>query len=104
MSNCDGVGAAGLPVKVGEASGAFADRALVTVVAKFGSLPRATASSLRVSKAPGDEATSAAIAACTKAVFASWVVLVPATAVGAAGIPVNTGEARGARVVSVGWR
>ncbi|AJQ27540.1 hypothetical protein JBW_02192 [Pelosinus fermentans JBW45] len=40
--------------------------------------------------------------ACTNAVVAICVVLVPTVAVGAAGIPVNVGEASAARVVSVG--
>jgi hypothetical protein len=39
---------------------------------------------------------AAAIAACTKAVVASCVVLVPPEAVGAAGTPVNVGLAKGA--------
>lgn len=34
----------------------------------------------------------------TKAVVANWVVLVPAPAVGAAGVPVKVGEARGAYI------
>ena len=37
---------------------------------------------------------AAATAAVTKAVVASWVVLVPGAAVGAVGVPVNAGEAR----------
>ena len=37
-------------------------------------------------------------AASTNAVVASWVVLVPGAAVGAAGTPVNVGEASGAYV------
>jgi hypothetical protein len=43
-----------------------------------------------------------ATAVVTNAVVASWVVLVPAVAVGAAGVPVNVGEANGARLVSLG--
>ena len=41
--------------------------------------------------------TLAAVAVVTKAVVAIWVVLVPAVAVGAAGVPVNVGEAIFAR-------
>jgi hypothetical protein len=44
-----------------------------------------------------------AISALTKAVVATWVVLVVTAAVGAAGVPVKVGLARGARLVSVGW-
>src|SRR5690606_860850 len=71
-------------------------RALVIVVAKFGSLPKAAASSWSVSRAAGEELTSAAIAARTNAVVAICVVLVPAGAVGAVGVPVKAGEASGA--------
>jgi hypothetical protein len=39
----------------------------------------------------------------TNAVVANWVVLVLAAAVGAAGVPVNVGDARAAREVSEGW-
>src|SRR5258706_8947712 len=56
------VGAVGTPVSAGDARGALSASALVIVVAKFGSLPNAAASSLSVSSAAGDEATSAAIA------------------------------------------
>jgi hypothetical protein len=45
-------------------------------------------------------AVAALTAAVTKAVVASWVVLVPAVAVGAAGVPVNVGLASGALVAS----
>ncbi len=50
--------------------GCFPASALVMVVAKFGSLPSAAASSFSVFSASGDESTRAAIAAITKAVFA----------------------------------
>jgi hypothetical protein len=39
-------------------------------------------------------------AAVAKAVVASWVVFVPAVAVGAVGVPVNAGETSGAREVN----
>jgi len=48
----------------------------------------------------------AAIAAVTKAVVASWVVAVPAVGVGATGVPVNAGDATGARPsdeISMPW-
>ena len=44
----------------------------------------------------GELLTSAVIAAATKAVVAIWVLLVVAAAVGAVGVPVNAGLARGA--------
>jgi hypothetical protein len=47
---------------------------------------------------------NAGIAAVTKAVVASWVVLVPAVAVGAVGVPVRAGEASGAFRSSAVWR
>jgi hypothetical protein len=40
---------------------------------------------------------AAGTAAVTKAVVASWVVFVPAVAVGAVGVPVRAGEAKGAK-------
>ncbi|CAB5653968.1 Uncharacterised protein [Pseudomonas putida] len=66
------------------------------VVAKFGSLPSAAASSLSVSRAAGEEDTSAAMAACTNAVVAKRVVLLPAVWVGAVGLLVNAGLSSGA--------
>jgi hypothetical protein len=61
----------------------------VTVVAKFGSSPRAAASSFKVSRVAEEESTSAAIAACTNAVVEICVVFVQSVAVGAVGIPVS---------------
>lgn len=69
---------------------------LVMVAEKFASLPRAAASSFSVSRAPGEPLTTAATAAATKAVVASCVELVPAMAVGAVGVPVSAGDAKGA--------
>jgi hypothetical protein len=69
---------------------------LASVAAKSGSSPSAAASSFSVSSVPGALSTRAAVAACTKAVVAIWVVFVPAVAVGAAGVPVKVGEASGA--------
>ena len=46
-------------------SGCFPASAFVIVVAKFGSLPSAAASSFRVSRASGDDPTNAEIAART---------------------------------------
>lgn len=88
------VGAVGVPVKAGDARLAFSAKELVTVDAKFASSPSAAASSLSVSKAPGGASSNASTAARTNAVVASWVVLVPAVAVGAVGTPVNAGDAR----------
>ncbi|NEG95166.1 hypothetical protein GO456_23240, partial [Leclercia adecarboxylata] len=63
FDDCDAVGAVGLPVSAGLARGAFSASRLVMVVAKFGSLPSAVASSFSVSSVPGAESTSAASAA-----------------------------------------
>jgi hypothetical protein len=64
-------------------------------------LPRAVAA-LATSERLDDAVSLPETAVLTKAVVASWVVLVPAEAVGAAGVPVNVGEASAAREVSVG--
>ena len=85
-----------LPVMVSPALATLSVIRLVIVVAKFGSLPKATASSLRVFRASGDESTKADIAAATKAVVAICVEFVPDVAVGAVGVPVKAGEASGA--------
>ena len=85
-----------VPVKVGEARGALAASAFVTVVENDASFPRAVANSFRVSSAPGAEATRFETAVPTNAVVAIWVVEVPAVAVGAVGVPVKSGEASGA--------
>lgn len=63
--------------------------------------PTAAAPSIRGVTLP--RAATVPRAAATKAVVASLVVLSPDVGVGAAGVPVNVGDARGARVVSVGW-
>ena len=83
LLNCWGVGAVGVPVRIGDASGAFSESALVNVTANFASLPRAAANSLRVSSAAGDEAIRAAMAVLTKAVLATFALLSPAAWVGA---------------------
>ena len=56
------VGAAGVPVNVGEANGALAAKEFVTVVEKAASSPSAAASSSSVFNAPGAEATKLFIA------------------------------------------
>jgi hypothetical protein len=68
----------------------------VTVVENEASLPRAVASSASVSSAPGAELIKLLTAVETNDVVATWVVFVPAVAVGAVGTPENAGEARGA--------
>jgi hypothetical protein len=73
---------------------------LVTVVENEASLPRAAANSLSVSRVDGAEATRLDTAVPTNAVVATCVVLVPAVAVGAAGTPVNVGDAIGAYVLA----
>ena len=52
-----------VPVNVGEASGAFNPRLVVTVAAKFASSPRAAASSSRVFSNAGDAFVRTATAA-----------------------------------------
>lgn len=69
---------------------------LVMVVAKFGSLPKAAASSFKVSSVSGADATKAATAACTKAVLAISCELFPTAAVGTLGVPVKVGDATSA--------
>lgn len=69
----------------------------VIVVENEASFPRAAASSLRVSRAEGAEFIKLLTAVWTNAVVATCVVLVPAVAVGAAGVPVKVGEAKGAK-------
>lgn len=76
-----------VPVNVGLASGAFAAKLFVTVVAKLASSPNAAASSSRVSSAPGALATSATTSALTNAVVASRVELFPTVCVGAVEAP-----------------
>lgn len=66
------------------------------VVAKFGSLPNAAASSFSVSSAAGDEPTRAASAVLTNAVVATCVLFTVCAAVGAVGVQVSAGLASGA--------
>jgi len=72
--------------------------AVVTVVAKLASFPSAVASSFKVSKVDGADATRLDISVRTKAVVAICVVLVAALAVGADGVPVSVGDDKGAYV------
>ncbi len=65
----------------------------MTVLAKLALLSSAAASSFSVSSWLGAPFSSAAISPLTNAVVASCVVFVPPAAVGAAGVPVNVGEA-----------
>ena len=90
-----------LPVKVGEALGAFSANEFVTVVENAASLPSAAANSFSVSNAVGALATSALISLRTYAVVAICVLLVPNTAVVAVGVPVSAGDSRGALRASV---
>jgi len=93
---CAAVGAVGTPVNAGLAKGALRARALLIVVLKFGSLLIAAAISFNVSNVLGAPLISVVIAALTKAVFAICVLFVPCEAVGAVGVPVNAGLAKGA--------
>ena len=92
----DAVGAVGVPVRAGDAKGALSARLLVTVAEKLASSPSAAASSFRVSRAPGALSITLATAVETNAVVATCVLLVPAVAVGAVGVPVRAGDAKGA--------
>jgi hypothetical protein len=74
----------------------FSPKDVEIVVANDASLPSAVANSFRVSRAADAPPIRLLTAVETKAVVATWVVLVPAVAVGAAGVPVRVGEARGA--------
>jgi hypothetical protein len=85
-----------VPVKDGDALGAFNPIEFVMVVENAASFPSANANSLRVSNAAGALATSRLISLLTYWVVAICVVLVPDTAVGAKGVPVNVGVSRGA--------
>ena len=93
------VGAVGVPVKVGEASGAFKlirlDSDAVSVAFNF-LLIRFESESVSV---PVNFPVSEL---CTKAVVASCVVFVPEAAVGAVGVPVKVGEASGALLAKPG--
>lgn len=97
LSVVAGVGAAGVPVRVGEASGArdVSTGCTWSARAKVVPVPTAAAPFIR----------GVAVAACpiTKAVVAICVVEVETAAVGAAGVPVSVGEATAAREVSLGW-
>ena len=90
------MGAVGVPVRAGLASGAFSASALLMVVLKFGSLLIAAAISFSVSSVAGAPPIRARIAACTKAVLAIRVLLFPAGGVGVLGIPVRVGLSFGA--------
>ena len=85
------------PVKVGLALGALAANEVVTVAAKFASSLSAAANSSSVFNAAGTSAPRrTAIASFTNAVVAICVVFVSLVAVGAVGVPVRSGLARGA--------
>ena len=71
------------------------------VVEKLASLPNAVANSFNVSNAAGALAIKLVISVLTNCVVASCVVFVPLDAVGAIGIPVNSGDAIGAYVFSM---
>ena len=58
----DAVGAVGVPVKAALARGALVAILFVTVVEKFASSPKASASSFRVLSVPGAESTMFATA------------------------------------------
>lgn len=73
-------------------SGCFWESEVAMLDAKFASSPSAAANSSKVSRAPGALLIRLLIAVLTNPVVAIWVVLVPALAVGAAGIPVKVGE------------
>ena len=75
-------------VSVASFSFSFWARAFVTVVAKFGSLPRAVASSFKVLRVSGAELTNATMDSATNSVLAMALLLLPALAVGTEVAPV----------------
>ncbi|GCG02311.1 hypothetical protein BvCms12BK_02376 [Escherichia coli] len=79
-------------------SGCLPASAFVIVVAKFGSLPSAAASSFRVSRTSGDEPTSAASSLRTNAAFAASRPAASSGGVGVVGVPVKAGLSSGAFV------
>ena len=85
-----------VPEKVGLLEGAFVPIEVATSLAKEASLLIAVANSPNVLRRVGAPPTKSLMAACTKAVVASCVVLVEDAAVGAVGVPVSAGDARGA--------
>ena len=78
------------------------------VTIRWSSVPAVTAAVVAISATPLTVSDAlgvpAVTAALTKAVVASWVVLVPAVAVGALGTPVNVGPASGAFLSSSTFR
>ena len=82
------------PVNDGLIRGAFKAMLLVIAVAKFGSSPRAAASSFSVSNVAGAVSTRLASAVVVNSVVAICVVLVPAAAVGAVGTPDRVNPAK----------
>ncbi|CQM07522.1 Uncharacterised protein [Salmonella enterica subsp. enterica serovar Typhimurium str. DT104] len=69
-----------------------------TVVAKFGSLPSASASSFSVSSVSGAEPTNCATFAATNAAVAISIPAAAVSGVGAVGVPVSAGLSSGALV------
>jgi hypothetical protein len=92
----EAVGAVGVPVNVGDVTGARVVSLGCTWSSRayFVDVPTAEMLSMMGAAVAGEGTVGSAF--CTKAVVASWVVLVPFVAVGAAGTPVNVGEAVGA--------
>ncbi|MNJ53454.1 hypothetical protein D3C77_488400 [compost metagenome] len=82
-------------------NGCLLASALVIVAAKFGSLPRAFASSTSVSSAPGAAPITPFITAFTHAVLAIWASFADNAAPGALGMPVKLGLSSGAFLASV---
>ena len=91
------VGAAGTSVNVGLCNGALKLNDVATEVPNDESSFNASANSPRVFNAVPASPISAVIAASVYAVVATCVLFVPGAAVGAVGVPVNAGEASGAK-------
>ena len=83
--------------------GAFNPNVVDIVVEKLASLPRAAASSFKVSRAAGAPETRLATAVFTNSVVAICVEFVLAAAVGAIGVPVKVGEAKVAFKSNADW-
>lgn len=98
------VGAAGVPVNVGDATGArpvTADCTNAVLAACVVLVPEVAVGTVGAPVSVGDASgANPEVAAATNAVLASCVVLVPGDAVGAVGVPVNPGDASGAALTS----
>jgi hypothetical protein len=116
------VGTVGVPVRAGDASGAFRPNAVLIIATADATnpvlaicvvlVPSTAVGAVGVPVRAGDASgafkpnavlivvLSTVIAAATNPVLAIWTLLVPAVAVGVVGVPVSAGESSGAFVAS----